>query len=329
MTGVRIYPKADAKTQWWENNFSRATFTKVEKLCLHSTETTGWPSYDAGAKAPTLTYFCKTRQWRQHNFINTSARALVDPTTTPVRENRDNVVQIEIIGYADEIIGKQVGGVLISQMTDDNLKDIADFWRWLNAEWGCPIQNTLEFPAYRPYKNVRLTSAQYDAYRGLCGHAHVPGNSHTDPGNINASKIVAFAKVVPPTTPAPKPPEFDVISQEDIDKIADAVVFHKTWPPKPGQPDGVQQSSFINNQGWQTTYLQTIMNTLASVAEKVGAPVDVDEAAIASAVVSSLTSTIHDAVVEALAGVANVDEEAIATSVVDKIGSALAGPPKV
>src|SRR3546814_7767011 len=46
---------------------------------LHTTETTGWPGYKSGASAPTLTYHPRQRAWRQHNYLDTSARALVDP----------------------------------------------------------------------------------------------------------------------------------------------------------------------------------------------------------------------------------------------------------
>lgn len=195
---AQYYPKADRTSQWWEDDFDRASFDYVEKLLLHSTETAGWPSYNKsgtpGDSAPTLTYYSKYRKWRQHCKIGSSARALVDPTGTPVRENRDRVVQIEIIGYADEIKADTVSGsVKISELTDDNLRDLGEFYAWLHNEWDAPIRCTLEFPAYRPYKNVRLTSAEYDAYKGMCGHMHASGNTHTDPGNINAGKIIAFA----------------------------------------------------------------------------------------------------------------------------------------
>lgn len=195
--GARIYPKANTTAQWYETLFDRGVFTQIDKFLLHSTETTGWPGYTKVTKgdiAPTITYHPRLREFRQHNYANTSARALVDPTATPVRENRDNVFQIEIIAYADFLKADTVGGLHINDLTDDNLQDLADLYKWLHDEWGCPIFCDLEFPPYRPYKDVRLTSAEFDAYRGMLGHLHASGNTHTDPGNINAQRIVQLAQ---------------------------------------------------------------------------------------------------------------------------------------
>lgn len=264
MTGTRIYPKADATTQWHEDDFSRGTFTKVDKFLLHSTETLGWPTYalsdgsQPGAKAPTITYHPRLRKFRQHNFINTSARALVDPTSTPVRENRDNVVQIEIIGYADEVKADSVGGLKISQLTDDQLRDIADLFAWLNAEWGCPLVSNYEFPPYRPYKDVRLTSAEYDAAVGLLGHCHASGNDHTDPGNINNAKILAFAK---------KGNIMATLDADDLKNIAEAVWAKIPW----GSSGGVPSSSAANNLGWQSFWTQNIYNAMNTLSPTIAA----------------------------------------------------------
>jgi hypothetical protein len=206
---ARIYPKADATSQWWESKFDRGTFTEIEKILLHTTETIGWPGYVSGASAPTLTYNAKTRQWRQHNYINTSARALVDPAGTPVRENRDDVIQIEIIAYSDEKIGASVGGVLVSKLTDDNYRDLADFYAWVRKEWGGPplvAAKFISYPASYGASTVRMSSDAYNAFRGLCGHMHASGNAHGDPSAINAAKIIQYVKeketpVTPPATP--------------------------------------------------------------------------------------------------------------------------------
>lgn len=219
MADNRIYPKANTTAQWYETHFtdgtpvSRATFSRVDKFLLHTTETTGWPGYKGGRSAPTITYHPRLRQFRQHNFINRSARALMDPDSTPVKENRDNVAQIEIICYTDLIKADSVGGLKVTELTDVHLQDIADLYKWLNREWNCPIYCNLEFPPYRPYKNVRLTSSQFDAYRGLLGHMHASGNTHTDPGNINAKRIIQLASAAPVVT-APIVEAIDAIEKE-------------------------------------------------------------------------------------------------------------------
>lgn len=195
---AQIYPPADHTTQWAQANFARGAFSTVEKLCLHSTETQSWPSYGGGcADAPTLTYHTGLRQFRQHNEIGSSARALEDPTTTAVRENRDNVVQLEIIGYADTKIAASVGGLPIHNLSTGNLDDIGALAGWLHLEWGLPLQSTLtwkDYPGSAGLVNgVRLSSAEYDAYRGLLGHEHVSGNHHGDPGGINIARILLSA----------------------------------------------------------------------------------------------------------------------------------------
>lgn len=196
---ARIYPKADTKTQWFETLFGRGDFSRIEKILLHTTETTGWPGYSGGASAPTLTYHPRQRAWRQHNYLDRSARALVDPTSTPVRENRDNVIQIEIIAYADEAKGRSVGGLLVSQMTDAQLQDLADFIKFVRSEWGGPPLVAAKFLPYpQSYGNssVRMTSSQYDAFQGVLGHEHAPGNDHGDPGALNVNRIIQLASPV-------------------------------------------------------------------------------------------------------------------------------------
>jgi len=91
------YPEADHDTQWFGDVFPGATMPRIDKLLLHTTEGSDWPGYNGGKVAPTLTYHPAKHQWRQHFRINQSSRALADPNLTAVRENRDNVVQVEIV----------------------------------------------------------------------------------------------------------------------------------------------------------------------------------------------------------------------------------------
>lgn len=198
MTHTQFYPGADHSTEWADGAFARGTFSTVEKLCLHSTETTGLPGYAGCSMAPTITFDPRTLRWTQHNQIGDSARALEDPTTTAVRENRDNVVQIEIIAYADEATGKRVGGTLVSQLSDAALRELGFFAGWLHMEWGLPLQSTVtwkDYPAsYGASNGVRLSGPDYDAYRGILGHEHVSGNHHGDPGGINIARILQYAR---------------------------------------------------------------------------------------------------------------------------------------
>lgn len=206
----RYYPPANRTKQWWENDFDRGAFTKIEKILLHTTETSDWPTYNKsgtpGDSAPTLTYKAATREWRQHNYLDTSARALGDPTSTPVRENRDNVIQIEIIWYASKI----------GSLPDTAYRDLAAFVAYVREEWGGPSLNIATFRGSATAGESHMSSAQYDGFNGILGHQHAPSPStHWDPGAFNAAKLVQYVK------------EIEIMSTldaEDIKNITNAVV---------------------------------------------------------------------------------------------------------
>lgn len=210
MTRERRYPLANITAQWWEGDFSRATMPGIEKLLLHTTETTTWPSYDAGAKAPTLTYnpwVPYAQRWRQHNWLNTSARALQDPTSTPVRENRDNVVQVEIIAYCNPASYAKYGHG-VNALPDSAYEDLGGLLAFLHVQWGTPIARAPQWSTFPPPDSIRMTSAEYDAFKGVLGHQHASGNTHGDPGMTAAQvdRILAVARrLTGPTTPPPPP----------------------------------------------------------------------------------------------------------------------------
>lgn len=206
MTHARKYPPASTTAQWFEPLFSRATFSVIDKLLLHTTETSNWPGYDSGAKAPTLTYnpwVPAGQRWRQHNWLNTSARALQDPTSTPVRENRDSVVQVEIIAYCNPATPayKQYG---VDKLPDHFYEDMGAFLAFLHTEWEVPLVHA-PMATYPPPDSIRFTSSQYDAFKGVLGHQNASGNTHGDPGLTNAQgdRIIAVARRLTTITPAP------------------------------------------------------------------------------------------------------------------------------
>lgn len=222
MAKSRIYPPANRTAQWFEDKYDRGTFTGIDKLLLHTTETSGWPAYGGGASAPTLTYNPWVRQWRQHNYLNTSARALQDPSSTPVRENRDNVVQVEIIAYCDpKLYAKYGHGV--NALPATFYEDMGAFLAFLNKEWGTPIVRAPEWDTFPPSNSIRMSSAKYDAFRGVLGHQHASGNTHGDPGFTNAQvdRILAVAKRL--TTPTDVSGDDMPLTAADITAIRAAV----------------------------------------------------------------------------------------------------------
>lgn len=206
-----FYPPADKTTQWWEKDFDRGYFVKIEKILLHTTETTGWPSYNKsgtpGDSAPTLTYNVATRKWRQHNYLDTSARALGDPTSTPVRENRDNVIQIEIIWYAKNA----------ASLPDTAYQDLAAFIAYVRKEWDGPSLNIANFVGSADAPNAHMSSAAYDAFNGILGHQHAPKPStHWDPGAIDEKKLIDYVKKLEAVPVAPTPPNDQTKQAADI-----------------------------------------------------------------------------------------------------------------
>ena len=193
MVKQRFYPPAD-RSQWFGNG--SFTMPTIDKLVLHTTETAGgWPGYQGGAITPTLTYEPWRHAWRQHLPINGSARALRDPAATAVKENRDNVVQVEISCYCDPKHAN--GGHYVTDLDRRALHDLGDLAAWLHTEWGLPLRlaaRWLPYPSSYGRSAARMSGAEYAEFRGILGHQHVSGNDHGDPGALDVRAILARAK---------------------------------------------------------------------------------------------------------------------------------------
>jgi len=199
MAKAVYYPRANRSAQWWDTKFDRKTFTGIDKLLLHTTETGSWPGYSGGKSAPTLTYDPTTRQWRQHNKLNRSARALRDPSGTVVRENQDNVVQVEINCSCDKNFAKKHGYPYAGALSNAALDDLGAFAAFLHIEWGLPL---VAAPLWLPYpesygnSRARMSGPRYDAFKGILGHQHASGNDHGDPGSLNVGRILSTARQI-------------------------------------------------------------------------------------------------------------------------------------
>ncbi len=202
MDGPIHYPGAD-RSQWFGDDFPGVTMERIDKLLLHTTETGGFPSYDGGAKAPTLTYHPVKHTWRQHFKINQSSRALRDPDFTVVKENRANVVQVEIVCACDAVKAKKDDILDVRDLDERALRDLGEFASWLHQQWGLPLMLTpdwLPFPQSGGNSKVRMNGPEYAAFKGILGHQHAPagkgedkGNDHGDPGALDVQSILAFA----------------------------------------------------------------------------------------------------------------------------------------
>jgi len=182
--------KANTTAQWYANRYPGGTMSRLDKFLLHSTETRSWPGYGGGASAPTATYHPLRREIRQHFPNEMSARALRDPSGTAVRENRDNVFQLEIIAYSDFNLAKRVGGLWIGDLTASHFADIAQMILELGKHGVPPTSSVKWKEGQKTYvSGVRLSGPAYDAYKGILAHMHASGNDHWDTGGLYCSKL--------------------------------------------------------------------------------------------------------------------------------------------
>lgn len=198
-TGATWYPPA-SKTQRRDGeggskDLTGITMAHISKVVLHSTETQGWPGYPDFA--PQLTYDPWHHQWRQHMALNRSASTLKDPSSTAVRENRDDVAQVEIVGYCDPGMWPKYGHN-VEEMDDRALRELGAFLAFMHQQWQVPlvaVPSWVSYPkSYGERAAQRLSGPAYDKFAGVLGHQHASGNLHGDPGHIEIGKILTYAK---------------------------------------------------------------------------------------------------------------------------------------
>lgn len=136
--------------------------------------------------------------------LNKAASALVHPAG--VETNHDGAVQVCVIGRAHDIhnlsaadldwLGTAVLAPIARVVPDLSLTNIATFY-------GDDCGFTLASADARQ----RFTASAWDNFGGQCGHQHVPGNDHWDPGALNVTRICATAaKALGHAAPTPAKP---------------------------------------------------------------------------------------------------------------------------
>lgn len=128
----------------------------------------------------------KTGELAQFIAIDRAAKALAHPAGTG-ETNRDNVVQIELVGFAAQT----------QDWSDAEYAHIAKLSAWIHENHGTPNHCGVIFAA--PGQARRLSWPDYHAYSGHLGHEHAPSNDHEDPGALRIRKV--FDR-------PPKPPAF-------------------------------------------------------------------------------------------------------------------------
>lgn len=306
-TGPQRYPSAST-AYWYQDDFD-GTAMEVNVVVWHSTEGTSLPSYGGGGNAPNFTakpdFAAKRLVWYQHFDFDTSSRALRN-LAGGVQTNTLNACQVEIVGTCDPTTHTKWAAagtphLYTPELPDWAVRDLAAFARWAHEQHGVPLSSGLEFRAYpSSYGDspVRMSGAQWSAFKGHCGHQHVPENDHGDPGNMPMAAILTAAKngTIPPKEEDVALTAADVKTIWTTDNVvgvpADWSPGNEYWTP----------ASVLIDSGKRLRSLQAdlkalsavngeLVKAVATLAANVG---DLDPAAIVAELRASIESvTVH------------------------------------
>lgn len=198
--GPQRYPGASTR-HWFQSRYGGDAM-ESNVIVWHTTEGTSVPSYSGGTVAPNFTaapdFAAKCLRWYQHFDFDVSSRAL-ENNTGGVETNTLNVCQVEIVGTCDPSTHRRWGNtphLYTADLPDWAIRDLAAFARWARDHHGVPLASGVDFRAYPGSygaNGVRMSASEWNAYRGHCGHQHVPENVHGDPGAFPIAAVLAAA----------------------------------------------------------------------------------------------------------------------------------------
>jgi len=217
-TGPQKIPGA---SQTYFYGAGRYSGSDMEVNCgvVHTTEGRSLPSYGGGAMAPTVTgvpdIAAKKIRWYQHYDVDESARALANKLGG-VSTNTANAFQIELVGTCDPKTRdawvraghkQDADFIFWPKAPEWALAEVAWLVRWLHEQHSVPLTCVRDWLAYgvdarRPgvvpasygASPARMTFGEWQAFKGWCGHQHVPENDHGDPGSMDFARVIALAK---------------------------------------------------------------------------------------------------------------------------------------
>lgn len=200
--GPQKFPGASLR-YWYQDDYGGDPM-EVNVVVLHTTEGRRVPSYDGGASAPSLTavpdFAARKLKWYQHFDIDISARALVN-RAGGVETNTLNVCQVELVGTCDPVTHQDWGSephVYWPQAPEWALRELARFLAWMSEEHDVPLSGPKlwkPYPqSYGAHNGQRMPGRAWNAFRGVCGHSHVPENLHGDPGAIDFAALIEYAR---------------------------------------------------------------------------------------------------------------------------------------
>lgn len=324
-TGPQKIPGA-SQTYFYGSGQYSGSAMEINCGVVHTTEGRSLPGYGGGALAPTVTgvpdMAARRIRWYQHFDVDESARALAN-RAGGVETNTANVFQVELVGTCDDSkkvtwSGKRAGVDYLHWPTapDWALAEVAWLVRWLHTEHGVPLSCVRDWLAYGPdvrrpgvvpasygASKTRMTPNEWTAFRGWCGHQHVPENDHGDPGSMDFARVIALAKGA--TTEEDDMPTAKEIAAELVKVLPSAVWAHKltSQTAAPGTDPTRQAGVFLAHTDVKQARLLEILTELrtaeaaqtaaiTALAKLVGTGVDT------AAVVTAVQDAITDAVIK-------------------------------
>jgi len=207
------------------------------RIVIHTTETARLPGYRDGSVAPHFTIGVgdpgslpkeqagKVRIWQHISLDRTASALRHNPGTIETNHMGAHCIQIECITYIGDqdeagIVGnkgkfpkalsKALAG-LVEEITralgDININIYPESWSASGS--------------YGEEASQRLSEEEWEGFNGICGHEHVPNNTHWDPGAFDIKEFLGYIDTGPlpndgstetsPAAPAPEvPPLFHV-----------------------------------------------------------------------------------------------------------------------
>jgi hypothetical protein len=286
-TGPQKIPGASQAYFYGTGQYSGSDM-EVNCGVVHTTEGRTLPSYNGGAIAPTVTGVpdikAKRIRWYQHYDVDESARALANKLGG-VSTNTANAFQIELVGTCDDSKAKTWGGTRAGvdylhwpTAPDWALAEVAWLVRWLYDYHNVPMTCVKDWLAYgkdsrRPgitpasygASPARMSFAEWQAFKGWCGHQHVPENDHGDPGSMDFARVIEHAKG---GGQAPTEEEEDMaLTDDDIKKIGRQVVTGANGVKSPDDPSVEWAMSSYLGLTYKAT--RTLVADVAAVKAKV------------------------------------------------------------
>jgi len=169
----------------------------------------------------------------------------------------------------------RVNGKVYATVADTPCKGLDRIMAWLRA-WGVPDVWPMGTPDWSSHRNATVWNTQPGHY----GHSQVPENDHTDPGPM----------------PNLFTTEEDPVTEDDLNRIADAVTARIT---SPGPRDTL---SWTDMYWWHATLTGQIPDGAPQAQQQMIPPLrEAFLAAVNEAVQAQLKDTVKGAVAEALA----------------------------